>query len=229
MKRNYLATAVATCLAAPAAAQIGMETQQYPDFEPGQELKNGYSAEELRDAVVHGKDGKQIAEVEDVIIGPDDKLARLVVTANEGLFGTGGQRLAVDWQDVQVGQRDEYNIENVKVDVAEGNVEQSGVFKGGKEAVRGGPDEWRASELIGDDVDLEGSADDGYVSDIMFNKDGELRAIAATTAFEDSVLNFYAAYSGDGWEPGDDFYVVPYSEEELRDLLPEDATQVRGE
>jgi sporulation protein YlmC with PRC-barrel domain len=222
MKRPYLATAVAMALAAPAAAQI--DAQSYPEFEPGQELKNGYSAEELRDAEVHGKDGKKIGEVEDVIIA-DGELERLVVTVNEGLFGTGGRRLAVDWEDVQVGQRDGYEIENITVNVAESEVERSELFKGTKDAIRGAKNEWRASELIGDDVDFKDSMDDGYVSDIMFTRDGELRAIAATADLDGSVLNFYAPYSSDGWEPGDDFFVVPHTEQELRELLPDAATQ----
>jgi sporulation protein YlmC with PRC-barrel domain len=222
MKRPNLATAVAIALAAPAAAQ--MDTQSYPEFEPGQELKNGYSAEELRDARLHGKDGKKIGEVEDVII-EDGKLERLVVTVNEGLFGTGGRRLAVDWEDVQVGERDGYEIENITVDVAERDVERSDLFTGTKDAIRGGKNEWRATELIGDDVDFEDSMDDGYVSDIMFSQNGELRAVAATADLDGSVLNFYAPYSSDGWEPGDDFFVVPHTQQELRELLPEAATQ----
>lgn len=220
MKRQYLATAIATCLAAPAAAQL---EQEYPDFEPGQALKNGYSSEELKDADVHDSEGNKIAEVEDVIIAADGNLQRLVVAVNEGLFGTGGRRLAVDWQDVRVGDRDGYDIEHLVVDVAEGNLEEGGLFKDSKDAIRGGPNEWRAGELVGDDVDLEGSVDDGYVSDVMFDSGGELRAIAATADLSGSTINFYAPYSDKGWEPGDDFYVVPYSEEELRELLPEDA------
>ena len=222
MRQTHLSIALATCLATTATAQIA---PSYPDFEPGAELKDGYSAEELRDAEIFGKDGNRIADVEDVVIGPDGKIARLVVVANEGLFGTGGRRLAVDWKDVEVSQRDGYDIERITVETTEGNVEQSGIFKDGKKALRGGPNEWRATELIGDDVDLEGSTDDGYISDVMFTKDAEVRAVAATTALEDSVLSIYAPYSDDeGWEPGDDFYVVPYSEKELRELLPDDAT-----
>lgn len=236
MMRSKILAVTAACLAAPAfgpaAAQLGTEPEEkYPSFTPGPELRNGYTAEDLRDAEVHGKNGQKVGSVEDVVIGAGGQLERLVVAVNEGLFGTGGRRLAVDWQDVEVGPRDQYGIDYVTASANEGNLEESGVFVDGKQAVKGGPDEWRASELIGDDVDLKGSEDDGYVSDIMFDKSGQVQAIATAAEIESTVVSFYSPYSGEdeGWDPGDDYYVVPYTEEELRQLMPEDATrQVRN-
>ena len=178
-KANYLATA-AGCVAAtafgPAAAQVGEpEAAEFPSFTPSEELRNGYTAEDLRDAAVRGKNDKKVGSVEDIVISADGRIQHLVVAVNEGLFGTGGQRLAVDWDAVDVGPRNEYGVEYVTVSATEGNLEESGVFSDEPNAVKGGQNEWRASELIGDNVDLKGREDAGYVSDIMFDKSGEVQ------------------------------------------------------
>lgn len=231
MAPRYLALAVA-CTAVPAfgpaAAQLGDEPEasEYPSFTPGQALRNGYTAEDLRDAAVHGKNGQKVGSVEDVVISAGGQLQHLVVAVNEGLFGTGGQRLAVDWDEVEIGRRDEHGIDYVTVSATEGNLEESGAVSDKAKAV-GGPNEWRASELIGDDVDLKGREDAGYVSDIMFDKNGQVQAIATAAELESTVVSFYSPYSGEdeGWDPGDDYYVVPYTEEQLKELMPDDATR----
>lgn len=231
IKTKYLAAASA-CIAAtafgPAAAQIGeRETAEYPSFTPSEALRNGYTAEDLRDAAVQGKNGKTVGSVEDVVISANGQIQHLVVAVNEGLFGTGGQRLAVDWEAVEVGPRDEYGIDYIAVSATEGNLEEAEAFTDKPDAVKGGPNEWRASELIGDNVDLKGREDAGYVSDIMFDKNGEVQAIATAAQIESTIVSFYSPYSGEdeGWDAGDDYYVVPYTEAELRKLMPEDATR----
>ena len=40
-----------------------------------------------------------------------------------------------------------------------------------------GPREWRATELIGDYVNLKGGTHYGYVRDLIISKDGELKAV----------------------------------------------------
>jgi sporulation protein YlmC with PRC-barrel domain len=212
--------------AAPLSAQIAQPSHDYPSYEPGAAVRNGYTAEDLRDAEVRGKDGKTIGDIEDLIIGPGGQLRRLIVGVNEGFLGIGGRRLAVKWSDVTVGPRRDGDAQYVTVPVTKRNVEEYGIFKDKPKSVQGGPREWRATELLGDYISLKDVDNYGSVTDLMFDKNGKLRAIAASPDFQGSILSFYTHYSGDdkGWDPGDDYYVLPYSKSELEEILPKMAS-----
>lgn len=216
---------IAVTLAGPVAAQV--PAPDYPSYKPAADVRNGYTAEDLRDAEVRGKNGKTIGDVKDLVIGPDGQLRRLLVDVNEGFLGIGGRRLAIDWSDVQAGPRDNGDLQYVTAPVTKQNVEEFGVFKDRKKAIEGGPREWRATELLGDYVSLKDMDQYGSVTDLMFDKSGKLRAIAASPDFHGSVVRFYARYSGNdkGWDPGDEYYVLPYSEGELSEVLPKAMTQ----
>jgi sporulation protein YlmC with PRC-barrel domain len=214
---------VAIALAAPAVFAQPLGTD-YPSYEPSAAVKNGYTAEDIMDADIRGSDGKKIGEVEDVIIGPDNKLRRVIVSVNEGWFGTGGRTLAVAWNDLKVGERDDDEIEYFTAPVTKQNVEEYGLFKDKQKAVKGGKREWRASELLGDYISLKDVDDYGVVNDLMFDRQGQLRGVAAAPDIDSPVLQFYAPYSGGdkGWDPGDEYYEIPYSRSELEKLLPPD-------
>lgn len=220
IKRNVFA--IATMLTASAAlAQIGAGEADYPSYKPGPDVKNGYSADDLLDAEVRGANNDQIGEVEDLIIGPDGELRRLVVSVNEGWFGTGGRRLAVGFKHVQAGPKGPEDIEYLTVPITKRNVEEYGLFKDKPKSVKGGEREWRATELLGDYVNLKDFENYGSVTDLMFDRQGQLRAIAASPDRSGSILSFYTQYQHDGWEPGDEYYVIPYTSKEIHDLVPE--------
>jgi sporulation protein YlmC with PRC-barrel domain len=225
MMLRIVGVGVALSLAGPLSAQI--TEPDYPSYKPGPEVRNGYTAEDLRDAEVRGKDGKTLGEIEDLVIGPDGQLRRLIVDVNEGFLGIGGRRLAIDWSDVKVGPREDGDPQYVTAPVTKQNVEEFGLFKDRKKAVKGGPREWRATELLGDYISLKDVDQYGSVTDLMFDKSGKLRAIAASPDFRGSIVRFYAPYSGidKGWDPGDEYFVLPYSEGELKDVLPKAMTQ----
>lgn len=216
---------IAVAFAGPLSAQIA--EPDYPSYKPGPEVRNGYTAEDLRDAEVRGKDGKTIGDIEDLIIGPDGQLRRLIVDVNEGFLGIGGRRLAIKWSDVTVGPRKDGDPQYVTAPVTKQHVEEFGLFDDRKQAVKGGSREWRATELLGDYISLKDVDDYGSVTDLMFDKSGKLRAIAASPDFRGSIVSFYAPYSGTdkGWDPGDEYFVLPYSESELKEVLPKAMTQ----
>lgn len=69
MQRTCLSAAVAAAIATPAlGADMAAKDAEFPGFEPGAAIKNGFSAEDLRDAEVRGANGDKIGEVEDLII-----------------------------------------------------------------------------------------------------------------------------------------------------------------
>lgn len=150
------------------------------------------------------------------------------MSVNEGFLGTGGRRLAVQWDDVTPGPKTDFALQYVTVPVTKTNVGEFGLFKDKPESIEGKPREWRASELIGDYVELKDVNDYGSVTDLMFDRQGQLRAVAAAPAQYGSKLDFYAPYSGAdaGWDPGDDYYVIPYTKQQIQDLLPPE--QARG-
>lgn len=232
MKRTCLSIA-ALGLAAPALGQIGALDSEYPSYEPSATVRSGFTAEDLRDAEVRGVNGDKIGEIEDLIIGPKGQLRRLIVSVNEGWFGTGGRQLAVNWEDVKPGPKskeNDYRLQYVTVPVTKSNVEEFGLFKDKPDAVKGRAREWRASELVGDYISLKDMNDAGTVSDLMFDKQGQLRAIAAAPDITGSLFPFYARYSGDdkGWDPGDQYYEIPYTRQEIAELLPEDQARKAG-
>lgn len=229
MKRLFLSVAT-VAVAAPALGQgIPASESDYPRYEASAAVKNGYTAEDLRDAEVRGMNGEKIGEVDDLIIGPDGQLRRLVVSVNEGWFGTGGRELAVKWSDVKPGPKNadnDYEVEYLTVPVAKRNIEEYGLFKDKPKAVEGRAREWRASELMGDYINLKDMDDYGRVTDLMFDKQGRLQAIAAAPDISGSIIPFYARFSGNdaGWDPGDEYYEIPYTRQEIAKLLPEDQT-----
>jgi sporulation protein YlmC with PRC-barrel domain len=209
---------ISVAVAAPSAyAQLGAD---YPSYNPPSSVRSGYTAEDLLDTEVRGVNGKKVGDIEDLIVGPDGQLRRLIVSADEGLFGTGGRRLAIKWTDVEV-RRAGKDLSYVSAPVSEQNAGKFGVFTNKPEHLEGKPREWRATELLGDYVSLKDISDYGSVTDLMFDRSDRLQAIAAAPDMSGSVLPLYAGFEADGWEPGDDYYVVPYTQNQLAEVLPE--------
>lgn len=220
---KYLGVGIgAACLCASAhAAGQTLEMSDLRPYEPGQAVKKGFSAQELSGAEVRGKNGEKIGEVEELIIGPDSQLRRLVVAVNEGFFGSGGRRLAVDFDDVSI-KGTGVEVDYITVPVTERNVEEHGVFEDKQASIAGKPREWRASELLGDYVSLEDVENYGSVHDLVFDQQGQLRMIATSPDFGRTLSSsFLAPYGpGESWQPGEEYYVLPYTQSELSKLLP---------
>jgi hypothetical protein len=69
---------------------------------PPRQCANGYTAEDLLNGDGRGPDGRAIGDIDDLIIGPDGQLRRVIMSVNEVLFGAGGWRLAVKLAHVNV-------------------------------------------------------------------------------------------------------------------------------
>jgi sporulation protein YlmC with PRC-barrel domain len=177
----------------------------------------GWTAEQLFDQDVYGETGEEAGEVEDLIIGPDGALQAAIVEAG-GFFDIGDTHYRVPWEDVKLTP----DLEGITVPVTADNIEEYSVFPDDVEEVpeRG----FRASELMNDYVSLADYPGYGMVQDLVF-QNGELTAVVVYPSAGYGVYGPYAypwrGY-GYGWEPGDDYYRLPYTRDEIAELGPFD-------
>ena len=67
---------------------------------PGGPAASGYSVKDLLGKTIVGPDGKEIAQVGDLVIGPDDTIKRVVVDVG-GFLGIGAKPVAIDIDQIQ--------------------------------------------------------------------------------------------------------------------------------
>lgn len=202
--------------------------------------RNGWRADELIDTRAYGANGNEIGEVENILIGPDGNIRSIVVAAG-GFLGIGDTHFAVPWNKVQVSPK----MERVTVPITEANYGDYDLFgaagfdvaaKPGSGVRRveegtagtGQPRVWRASELIGDTARLKNKADYGYVQDLIFDRQGKLTAVVVEPRFTGD-RNAAGPYAfpyygyGAGFDPGLDYYGLPYDSADVGTLNRFDA------
>ena len=177
---------------------------------------DAWSAARLIGLEVRGADGEPVGEVEDVVVGADDRVAGLVLELG-GVPGVGDARVRVPWEGVDsvdaVG-----SLQYVSLPLTEGELD--GLDASGADPVLE-PGEWRAADLIGDAVRLVDSApgERGTVDDLLFGADGALEAVVAGgvpgTDGADAPYPFFGADYG--FEPALDTYTLPYGTDDLGD------------
>ena len=178
---------------------------------------DGWTAEQLFDQDDYGETGEEAGEVEDLIIGPDGALKAVIVEAG-GFIDIGDTHYRVPWEDVKLTP----DLEGIQVPVTAENIEEYSVFPEDQEpaAERG----FRASELMNDYVSLADYPGYGIVQDLVF-QNGELTAVVVYPSAGYGVYGPYAypwrGY-GYGWEPGAEYYDLPYTREEIAELGPFD-------
>jgi sporulation protein YlmC with PRC-barrel domain len=185
-----------------------------------QDFRNGWTAEQMIDTDVYGKNGEDIGEVENLIVGANGQIQKAIVEAG-GVWDIGDTHFAVPWDQVQVGQ----NLERVTVPVTEDNVQRYTVF--GEDEGQRQKDQraWRATELMDDYVSLKDQAGYGMVEDLLFGKDGKLTAVVVypDVGYGDGAPYAYPFYGYDyGFDPGSDYYRLPYTENQIAELGPFD-------
>jgi sporulation protein YlmC with PRC-barrel domain len=221
MKKNMTAfTAALILVAAPALAADAIDIRTWKLDEAG---RAGWSVRKLIGTKAFGPNSKKVGNVENLIFGPDGKVRKLIVTTG-GFLGIGDTPLAVNWKDVKVGP----DVAYVNTPLTTESVAKYGLFDGMPDKVAIGPREWRATELIGDYVNLHGGLHYGHVRDLIISKDGELKAVIVGPGVGygghgSHDYNYYAypfyGY-GYGWDPGRDHYDLPYGKADIADLLP---------
>lgn len=194
-------------------------------------LDTGWSAEQIMDAKVTGAKGDEIGSIENLLIDEKGKVVAVIAEVG-GFWDIGDTHVAVPWNKVEL-----KNNEEIVLPVTEDNVEDYSLFAEeyfsrfdvGKittveDDVVTGPNIWKATSLLNDYALLENNEGYGYVDDLVFNDKGQLESIIVNVASRDFGYGFHSypwygyGYGGYAWNPGLDYYVIPYTEEELADL-----------
>ena len=221
MKTNMIAFTAALALlagSASAAKTIDIRTWKFD-----QEGHDGWSVKKLIGTKAFGPNRKEIGKVENVIFDPGGKVIKLIVETG-GLLGFDETPLAVNWKDVKIGS----DLDYVNTPITVESLEKYGLFDGMPDKVAIGPRQWRATELMGDYVNLQGAANYGFVRDLIISKEGDLKAVIVKADVSyDRNRGYYAyPYYGYGmgynyaWNPGNNYYELPFGKTDIAHLLP---------
>lgn len=198
---------------------------------------DSWSVEELFGTDVHGADGEDIGDVEDLVIDADGRVVALIAEVG-GFWDIGDTHASIPWNEVEVAIGD-----RVAVPITEDTVDDYDIFGfsglvtdnlegqvvSGVDDEPLGPGLWRASELIGDyarinaDTTGEGRLNYGYVSDLLI-RDGQIAAtvVEATGAFGRGYYAYPYTPTGPGypanWTPRAATYDMPFLEGEVRSM-----------
>lgn len=189
---------------------------------------SGFSAEDFIDEMeVYDVTGEEIGEVEDIIIGPDGRIAALVAEVG-GLWDIGDTHVSIPYELVEVSATGDGIIVPVTEDTVGDYSFDRRFFAtetAATEVISGVDDAevlrgWRATELIGDyarirDNDVYG--DYGYISDLIL-RDGQVAAVVVQPdAGYDAGYRAYP-YSTTGWDAGSPNYDMPYNSDEVNEV-----------
>ncbi|MGP1395624.1 MAG: PRC-barrel domain-containing protein [Inquilinaceae bacterium] len=215
--RTKTTTALAAILGLAATGAATAWAQDRVDLQTWDRdrLNNAWQADQLiEEADAYGIDGEEIGEVEDIIVGPDDKIRSIIVEAG-GFLDIGDTHFAVPWNEVEI-----EGYDTVRVPVSEDTLEDYDIFRDMDDE----PVErraWRVSELIGDYAYLEDDMRYGYVDDVLFDSEGKIVAVTANTSAVNGYGGPYAYpyYGYDyGWTPGSDRYGLGYTRSDVADV-----------
>lgn len=211
IKEMLLGTVGALTLAATAQAA---EVTPLSEFDMSQ-YQDGWTAKSLLDAEVYGEDGDEVGEVENIVMTSEGKIDRLVIETDNWL-GIGDRMISVPWNNVDLAP----DKEGIVTRLDEDQMDDFSLFS--DDDVDTGPQAFRASDLLGDYVELKDGTEYGYVSDIVFGQDGAVKAVMVNpdVGFGDSTYAGgyygYPFYGYDyGLDPFADTYGLPYSEDEV--------------
>lgn len=170
--RGTIGTAVRTLLVlvvAMAAASAAFSAEG--DWSNDQLYREGWRASRLMGKPVRNNE-KVIGEVSDLIINGNGDLERLLVRSH-GLVATGENNFGVVWPLVTLAR----DFSSVTVPVSE---EFATLYNADRVVLT--PNRWSVKRLLGARVVVEGPAEYGRMDDVIFNREGQIRAIVVDPA-----------------------------------------------
>ena len=247
MRLLMAASALASGLAGMAAAQeakIEADIVPLADWRYDELYTDGISVDDMIGSDVKGPTGDDIGDVENVLIGQDGQVLSVVAEVG-GFFELGDTHVNIPWDMVEASKWDDgieipftqdtiedftlFTDEVVTASDAASEVEE--VEGDGAGVVDTGGRVWRAGELIGDYARLkdgDGFANYGYIDDLIV-RDGKVAAVVVSpdVAWGGGGYYAYPYYGYDhGWNPGREFYDLPYERTEVEALEPLDREQI---
>lgn len=201
---------------------------------------DGVSAEAFIDeTVVYAMSGEPIGQMEDLIIGADGEVLSVIVELG-GLWDIGDTHASIPWSDIEMSS----NRDGITVPVTEDRLDEYGypgesgtgritAAEAGTAIMAEVDDDatgaraWRVTEVIGDAARLRDGAsyrNYGYVNDIIL-RNGEVAAVVIGPDPDgghdgSQAYPFYGYDADHGWNPGNNFYDLPYDEAEIRAVRP---------
>lgn len=158
-------------LLGPASAPVHVQAKSGLEDWAYEELRTGWSVERLTEAAdVVDQDGEKIGEVEDLIVGPDGKVEKLVIEAG-GFLDLGDAHFAYPFEQATFDGPD-----RIVVALDEEKLEDYSLFPDSDDEPAQGRD-WCVSELIRDYVYLEGGYRFGWINDAITGPDDTIKAV----------------------------------------------------
>jgi sporulation protein YlmC with PRC-barrel domain len=205
---------------APAGGSGGSASA--PPVWQGRDLSGGWAAGRVIGTGVYSRDGEEIGRVENIVIGPDDRVrsvAILVPDASAGASEAAGRQVLVPWQDL----RATLSRESFAIPVEADEVRFYPAMEEDAARAGPGPRAWRVTELIGDTVQLDDASAYGRVDDILFGADGTVQGVLVAPA--DAGAQAYAVpFQGFGQDFGPEapVYALPYGTADIAGAEPFD-------
>ena len=188
-------------------------------------LSQGISTNWLIGSEAHGPNGNVVGDVENIVVGPDGQIQRLMI-ASGGFLDIGDTNYGVPWQDVQIPKG---RFDWVNVPVTQDNLSKFPTYPEDVEKVTSNTRNWQPRELIGDRVQLNDVSNYGYVSDIIFNRSGQVASVVVNPAHGYGA-GYYAmpwyGYGYNNWSPGNAYYTAPYSQQQVEGIGAYDYNQM---
>ncbi|HEV7369240.1 PRC-barrel domain-containing protein [Arenibaculum sp.] len=243
MHRKLLTAAAVAALAHPAIASAQATPEPIDDtevvtlteWEYDPLYAEGWSAEQfIDDMAVYGPTGEEIGDVENLVVGPDGNILSVIAEIG-GFIDIGDTHVNVPWDRIEFTQAGD----GIIIPVTQETIEDFSLYPDDAptasevasdiEAVDDDVEPlgraWKATELMDDYVRLEGDVNYGYVNDLIFGEGGALQAVVVTPDVGYGVGGYYAyPYYGYGYgfDPGLDYYGLPYAQDEVAGLEPFD-------
>jgi sporulation protein YlmC with PRC-barrel domain len=190
-----------------------LEWQPVPDiamWDVSHLYRDGWSADQMLGVEVRDVNGEQIGEVQDLVVGKDGRISKVVVAAG-GFLNIGERHIGVPWNDVTIGQ----NMEWIQVPLREDNVAGFSLFRDEVDMTAGS---WRVTALIGDTASLADEPRYGLITDVVFDQQGEARGVIVDRARGTWGDRGRYAHPFVGYYPRAYAYPFPYRSEEVRHL-----------
>ena len=205
------ASALMALVASSAVAQQGNPavrpdlTGQLSSLAPDA-LYSGWRSRQVVGQKVVGKDGNEIGTARDLIIDADGRLAALIVEGG-GVLGTPDAVYRVPWGNVALTPA----RGGITADLSSGERPQYGLFPG-TEGVVTLPREFRLTEVVGDYARLQTGYGYGYVTGVVFSRDGRIIAVLVSREAAAGGGTYAVPYPGKTgpWDPSATYYGLPF-------------------